>query len=142
MRELILLHEDLQTQHAYSYRFRLINIACDANFIFSVDRHIITVIEADSINHEPVTVDSIQIFAGQRYSFIVGVALVSVPCYLSGTCSSTQTSLLETTGFARSRTISSRSWLDLTAESTPPFCAMWVPRTKSRLLHTSPVPTY
>jgi len=30
-----------------------------------------TVIEADGINHEQLEVDSIQIFAGQRYSFIV-----------------------------------------------------------------------
>lgn len=30
-----------------------------------------TIIEADSINTQPLTVDSIQIFAGQRYSFVL-----------------------------------------------------------------------
>ncbi len=30
-----------------------------------------TVIEVDGVNHQPVVVDSIQIFAGQRYSFIL-----------------------------------------------------------------------
>ena len=53
------------------YRFRLVSLSCDPNYTFSIDGHNMTVIEADSVNHEPVTVDSIQIFAGQRYSFIV-----------------------------------------------------------------------
>lgn len=30
-----------------------------------------TVIEVDGVNTKPLTVDSIQIFAGQRYSFVV-----------------------------------------------------------------------
>ncbi len=30
-----------------------------------------TVVEADAVNHEPLIVDSIQIFAGQRYSFVL-----------------------------------------------------------------------
>ena len=41
------------------------------SFTFSIDGHNMTVIEVDGINHKPYTVDSIQIFAGQRYSFIV-----------------------------------------------------------------------
>ena len=53
------------------YRFRLVSMSCDPNHTFSIDGHNMTVIEADSVNHEPVTVDSIQIFSGQRYSFIV-----------------------------------------------------------------------
>ena len=53
------------------YRFRLVSLSCDPNYTFSIDGHNMTVIEADSVNHEPVTVDSIQIYAGQRYSFIV-----------------------------------------------------------------------
>ena len=32
-----------------------------------------TIIEVDSVNHEALTVDSIQIFAGQRYSFVVSL---------------------------------------------------------------------
>ncbi|KAJ4491939.1 laccase lcc5 [Lentinula edodes] len=53
------------------YRFRLVNLACDPNFVFSIDNHTMTVIEADGVNHEQLVVDSIQIFAGQRYSFIL-----------------------------------------------------------------------
>jgi iron transport multicopper oxidase len=29
------------------------------------------IIEVDGINHKPLVVDSIQIFAGQRYSFVL-----------------------------------------------------------------------
>ncbi|KAJ6545172.1 laccase 1 [Mycena capillaripes] len=53
------------------YRFRLVSLSCDPNFIFSVDSHSMTIIEVDSVNHNPLTVDSIQIFAGQRYSFVL-----------------------------------------------------------------------
>ncbi|KIK56879.1 hypothetical protein GYMLUDRAFT_173705 [Collybiopsis luxurians FD-317 M1] len=53
------------------YRFRLVSISCDPNFVFSIDGHSFTVIEADGVNHQPVVADSIQIFAGQRYSFIL-----------------------------------------------------------------------
>nr|AFD97050.1 laccase 1 [Coprinus comatus] len=53
------------------YRFRLVSISCDPNFVFSIDGHVMTVIEADGVSTEAVEVDSIQIFAGQRYSFIL-----------------------------------------------------------------------
>ncbi|KAG6836179.1 Acyl-coenzyme A oxidase 2 [Arthromyces matolae] len=53
------------------YRFRLVSISCDPNYIFSIDGHTMTIIEADGINVKPLTVDSIQIFAGQRYSFVL-----------------------------------------------------------------------
>jgi iron transport multicopper oxidase len=53
------------------YRFRLVSISCDPNFVFSIDNHQLTVIEADGISTQPLVVDSIQIFAGQRYSFIL-----------------------------------------------------------------------
>ncbi|KZP21863.1 multicopper oxidase [Athelia psychrophila] len=53
------------------YRFRLINTSCNPNYIFSIDGHNLTIIEADGIETEPLVVDSIQIFAGQRYSFIL-----------------------------------------------------------------------
>ncbi|KAF9461472.1 laccase [Collybia nuda] len=53
------------------YRFRLVSISCDPNFIFSIDGHIMTIIEADGINVKPLEVGSIQIFAGQRYSFVL-----------------------------------------------------------------------
>ena len=54
-----------------SYRFRLVSISCDSFFSFSIDNHDLTVIEVDATNHQPLTVDEITIYAGQRYSFIV-----------------------------------------------------------------------
>ncbi|KAF9259968.1 laccase [Marasmius fiardii PR-910] len=53
------------------YRFRLVSLSCDPNYIFSIDGHDMTVIEADGQNVAPVVVNSIQIFAGQRYSFVL-----------------------------------------------------------------------
>ncbi|KAJ7099745.1 laccase [Mycena epipterygia] len=46
-------------------------LAANPNFIFTIDGHQMTIIEVDSVNHQPLTVDSIQIFAGQRYSFVL-----------------------------------------------------------------------
>ena len=62
------------------YRMRLVSISCDPNYTFSIDGHNMTVIEADGVNHEPVTVDSITIYAGQRYSFIVRCSLSTRTC--------------------------------------------------------------
>ncbi|KAJ7130380.1 laccase 1 [Mycena epipterygia] len=53
------------------YRFRMVSLSCDPNFIFTIDSHTFTIIEVDSVNHAPLLVDSIQIFAGQRYSFVL-----------------------------------------------------------------------
>ncbi|KAJ6582164.1 laccase 2 precursor [Mycena capillaripes] len=53
------------------YRFRLVAISCDPNYNFSIDGHSLTIIEVDGVNHKPLTVDSLQIFAGQRYSFVL-----------------------------------------------------------------------
>nr|BAU94247.1 laccase [Pholiota microspora] len=53
------------------YRFRLVSISCDPNFVFSIDGHTLTIIEVDGVNVQPLTVDSIQIFVGQRYSFVL-----------------------------------------------------------------------
>ena len=39
--------------------------------MFSIDGHDLTVIEADGIETEPVTVNAVQIFSAQRYSFVV-----------------------------------------------------------------------
>ncbi|EDR02637.1 laccase, multicopper oxidase, benzenediol:oxygen oxidorectuctase [Laccaria bicolor S238N-H82] len=60
----------ISVQHGARYRFRLVSISCDPNFTFSIDGHN-SIIKVDSINVQPTTVDSIQIFAGQRYSFIL-----------------------------------------------------------------------
>ncbi|KAK0430041.1 laccase lcc5 [Armillaria borealis] len=53
------------------YRIRMINVGCDAAFTFSIESHLMTIIEVDGVNHVPYTVDEIQIFAGQRYSFVL-----------------------------------------------------------------------
>jgi len=46
-------------------------MSCDPAFTFSIDGHILTVIEADGQNTIPVVVDSLQIFAGARYSAVL-----------------------------------------------------------------------
>ncbi|TFY66487.1 hypothetical protein EVG20_g4598 [Dentipellis fragilis] len=53
------------------YRFRLLNMACEPNYNFTIDGHSMTVIEADGVNVQPYVVDFIQIYASQRYSFIL-----------------------------------------------------------------------
>ncbi|CEL60162.1 laccase, multicopper oxidase, benzenediol:oxygen oxidorectuctase [Rhizoctonia solani AG-1 IB] len=53
------------------YRLRVINASAIGSFAFSIEGHRLTVIEADGIPHEPLVVDSFQIYAGQRYSVIV-----------------------------------------------------------------------
>ena len=53
------------------YRFRLVSLSCDPYYNFTIDGHDLTVIEADSVNTQPLVVDSIPIFAGQRYSFVL-----------------------------------------------------------------------
>ncbi len=60
-----------------SYRFRLINIACDPNFLFSIDGHKMTVIEVEGLNVQPLVVDSIQIFVGTRGSILFSVLLIN-----------------------------------------------------------------
>ncbi|KAL0954402.1 hypothetical protein HGRIS_003386 [Hohenbuehelia grisea] len=61
----------INVQQNTKYRFRLVSISCDPNYVFSIDGHTLTVIEADGVNTQPLVVDSIQIFAGQRYSFVL-----------------------------------------------------------------------
>ncbi|KAF8188021.1 yellow laccase [Pholiota molesta] len=53
------------------YRFRLVSLSCDPYFNFSIDGHSFTIIEVDGINTQPLVVDSIEIYAGQRYSFVL-----------------------------------------------------------------------
>ncbi|KAJ6467724.1 laccase [Mycena sanguinolenta] len=49
----------------------VITVESYPNFTFTIDGHNMTIIEVDSVNVEPLAVDSIQIFAGQRYSFVL-----------------------------------------------------------------------
>ncbi|KAH6899579.1 laccase 2 precursor [Coprinopsis sp. MPI-PUGE-AT-0042] len=53
------------------YRLRLVSISCDPFFDFSIDGHPLTIIEADGVNTQPLVVDSLRIFAGQRYSVVL-----------------------------------------------------------------------
>nr|AAR01247.1 laccase 6 [Coprinopsis cinerea]DAA04511.1 TPA_exp: laccase 6 [Coprinopsis cinerea okayama7\ len=53
------------------YRFRVVSLACDVNFQFSIDGHKLTIIEADGQLTDRLEVDRIQIFTGQRYSVIL-----------------------------------------------------------------------
>ncbi|KAI0276852.1 laccase 14 [Russula aff. rugulosa BPL654] len=55
----------------HRYRLRLISISCDPSFNFSIDSHTLTVIEVDGVNVQPLKVDSLEIFAGQRYSVVL-----------------------------------------------------------------------
>lgn len=41
------------------------------SYNFSIDGHRMTVIETDGVETEPLTVDSLTVFSGQRYSIIV-----------------------------------------------------------------------
>ncbi|TRM70406.1 multicopper oxidase/laccase [Schizophyllum amplum] len=61
----------IQVERNKRYRFRLVSLACEPNYTFSIDGHNMTIIEADGELTEPHTVNQIQIFAGQRYSFIL-----------------------------------------------------------------------
>ena len=48
------------------YRLRVINISGFAQFRFMVEGHPLTLIEADGIPHEALTVDSFDIYVAQR----------------------------------------------------------------------------
>jgi len=53
------------------YRFRVIGASCDSWFNFTIDGHKMTIIEVDGTEIIPVHVDSLAVFAGQRYSVVV-----------------------------------------------------------------------
>ncbi|OCH92441.1 laccase 2 precursor [Obba rivulosa] len=61
----------INVEYGKKYRFRLVSMSCDPDFVFQIDEHELTVIEADGQNTHPLTVDAIDIFAGQRYSFVL-----------------------------------------------------------------------
>jgi FtsP/CotA-like multicopper oxidase with cupredoxin domain len=46
-------------------------VSCQTYLTISIDGHTFTVIEADGVEHQPLEVDSLTIFDGQRYSIIV-----------------------------------------------------------------------
>ncbi|KAF7760657.1 CAZyme family AA1 [Agaricus bisporus var. burnettii] len=53
------------------YRFRVIAISCRPFFTFSVDNHNLTFMEADSVEHDPVEIQNVDIYAAQRVSVIL-----------------------------------------------------------------------
>jgi hypothetical protein len=59
---------ELKTSHCCynSYRFRLVSISCDPSFLFSIDNHTMTVIEVEGTNVQPLPIDAVEIFAGER----------------------------------------------------------------------------
>ena len=61
----------INVQQGSRYRFRVVSTSCDAPFNFTIDGHRMTIIEADGTEVHPVEVDSIPIYAGQRYSVVV-----------------------------------------------------------------------
>ncbi|KAK1234967.1 hypothetical protein PQX77_001821 [Marasmius sp. AFHP31] len=61
----------INVEQGKRYRFRVISMSCDPRFNISIDGHSMAIIEADGVNHDPVTVDKFTIFAGQRYSAVV-----------------------------------------------------------------------
>lgn len=61
----------VNVQQGLRYRFRIVGASCDPWFNFTIDGHQMTIIEADGNEVEPVVVDSIPVFAGQRYSIVV-----------------------------------------------------------------------
>ncbi|KAH7910239.1 laccase [Hygrophoropsis aurantiaca] len=61
----------INVEQGKRYRFRIIGLACDPWFNFTIDGHKMTIIEADGIETEPLEVDSLPVFASQRYSVVV-----------------------------------------------------------------------
>ncbi len=53
------------------YRMRLVNVATDGHFQFSIDGHNLTVIATDLVPIVPYTADSVLVSIGQRYDVIV-----------------------------------------------------------------------
>ena len=61
----------VNVEYGKRYRFRVIGASCDPWFNFTIDGHRMTIIEVDGTEVKPVDVDSLAVFAGQRYSVVV-----------------------------------------------------------------------
>lgn len=53
------------------YLIRLMNTAFETGFVFSIDNHWLTIVEADFVPVEPYNVTSLVVAIGQRYNIIV-----------------------------------------------------------------------
>lgn len=58
-------------QAGKKYRIRLVNVATDGHFQFSIDGHTLTVIANDLVPIKPYKADSVLLTMGQRYDVIV-----------------------------------------------------------------------
>ncbi|KAK0625459.1 laccase 2 [Bombardia bombarda] len=78
------------------YLLRLVNVAVDGVFQFSIDGHTLTVISTDLVPIVPYTTDSVQITIGQRYEVIVEANATPGDYWLRGgwvdTCSNNRNS--------------------------------------------------
>ncbi|KAL0569009.1 laccase, multicopper oxidase, benzenediol:oxygen oxidorectuctase [Marasmius crinis-equi] len=61
----------INVEQGKRYRFRLVSISCRPFFTFSVDGHNITAMEFDGVEHDPVTVQNVDVYAAQRVSVIM-----------------------------------------------------------------------
>jgi iron transport multicopper oxidase len=61
----------VNVEHGKRYRFRIIQMACDADFFFSIDGHSLDIIEVEGTPTRPYTIDRLHIHSGQRYSAVL-----------------------------------------------------------------------
>ncbi|KAF9445549.1 multicopper oxidase [Macrolepiota fuliginosa MF-IS2] len=61
----------VNVQQGKRYRLRVISISCGPSFTFSIDDHNLRVIEVEGNAVRPITVNSVNILAGQRYSIVL-----------------------------------------------------------------------
>ncbi|TFL05395.1 laccase [Pterulicium gracile] len=61
----------VNVEYGKRYRLRIIQMACDADMIFSIDGHAFDIIEVEGTPTRPLTVDRLHIFSGQRYSAVL-----------------------------------------------------------------------
>ncbi|KAF8146303.1 laccase [Mycena galopus ATCC 62051] len=75
----------VNVSHGKRYRFRLVSMSCEPAWVFSIDGHSLNIIEVDSGATQPLLVDSIEIYPGQRYSFVL-IATQEVSNYWIRAC--------------------------------------------------------
>ncbi|VDC05858.1 unnamed protein product [Peniophora sp. CBMAI 1063] len=61
----------VSVEQGVRYRMRIVSLSCDPNFTFSIDGHNMTVIEVEGVNTQPLVVDQMQLFTGQRVSVVL-----------------------------------------------------------------------
>ncbi|KAG8791728.1 hypothetical protein FRC12_008260 [Ceratobasidium sp. 428] len=61
----------INVQKGKRYRFRVLNNSALGYFKFEIDGHLLKIIEADGLPHQPVVVKSVEIHPGERYSIVV-----------------------------------------------------------------------